>query len=564
MQAARIFQITTQMEKLMKHLNKKMLCLAAALAVLTVLTACQPAQPPRPDQEGSQNPQTTTQPEDETVNQPDVPTTPPAEETNTPGPSVQGSTEPAAYKGKIVSILGDSISAFKGYIPQADGFNLAHQSRYPESFVDGVDDMWWMKVIETLDAKLGVNDSWRGTEVINNISGNNGIVGVKTSMVSQTRIQNLGGNGTPDIILFYGGTNDIIMGESIGMFNPAYARKKADLTTTQWLTVSECYAETILRLRHFYPDAHVIAILPAETTSYTRDRLDIYNNLFIKICEHYNVPYVDLRESGISTQKDMSDGIHPNPSGMQIIADAVLDTIYASCPVLPGEATLYSVTHKLSHVTASTSFCKKITAGTSFSGTLTGENLTVKVTMGGKDVTAECYADGTIHIPAVTGDVSVTASGKAFSPYAEYLQQPGAVCSGTNLWAILPHSSKYYVNGGWETYGTKLRSITIPISEGDRIWATSFGPSSTNGSGSTSGIRVTFFSEYDVINSLGAAAVYNEVKANGYLVAPKGAVAVNVPMWTDSPQSAVYILNREHNYLNGVCTICDGAETGAK
>ncbi|MBQ1233045.1 MAG: metallophosphoesterase [Clostridia bacterium] len=49
---------------------------------------------------------------------------------------------------------------------------------------------------------------------------------------------------------------------------------------------------------------------------------------------------------------------------------------------------------------------------------------------------------------------------------------------------------------------------------------------------------------------------YEEFSRNGYLTAPANTVAVNVSMWGDSDLDEVYILNREHNGVNGVCTIC--------
>ena len=33
--------------------------------------------------------------------------------------------------GKVISILGDSISTFRGYIPTADGWNEEHPAAYP-------------------------------------------------------------------------------------------------------------------------------------------------------------------------------------------------------------------------------------------------------------------------------------------------------------------------------------------------------------------------------------------------------------------------------------------------
>ena len=72
------------------------------------------------------------------------------------------------YKGKLISILGDSISTFEGYIPKADGVNLPHRPRYPQdNLLTDVNETWWMKSINELDGTLGGNDSWAGSTVSN-------------------------------------------------------------------------------------------------------------------------------------------------------------------------------------------------------------------------------------------------------------------------------------------------------------------------------------------------------------------------------------------------------------
>ena len=47
------------------------------------------------------------------------------------------------YKGKVISIMGDSISTFAGYIPEEDGFNLKHYPRYPQdNLLTDVNETW--------------------------------------------------------------------------------------------------------------------------------------------------------------------------------------------------------------------------------------------------------------------------------------------------------------------------------------------------------------------------------------------------------------------------------------
>ena len=140
-----------------------------------------------------------------------------------------------AMQGKVISILSASTSTFAGYIPVAVGFNLEHRARYPQdNLLTDVNETWWMQLITELDAKLGINDSWAGSQVFNNIDGNSGDVGEDAAMASLTRILNLGSNGTPDIILFYGGGNDMGRSVPLGEFDPNTAPTEVDLTTTKW------------------------------------------------------------------------------------------------------------------------------------------------------------------------------------------------------------------------------------------------------------------------------------------------------------------------------------------
>ena len=239
------------------------------------------------------------------------------------------------YTGKVISVLGDSISTFAGYIPTADGFNLEHLARYPQdNLLTDVNETWWMQVIAKLDAKLGINDSWRGATVSGVAPVTTGTSGENASMANLTRIQNLGANGTPDVILFYGGTNDLAHVSKVGSFDAATAPAEVDLTTKKWDNLADGYVHTLLRLQHYYPNAQIVALLPAVTTSYYSDeKLAQANAVLSEICTHYGVAYTDLRECGLSTS-DLPDGIHPNAAGMDYITDAVLDVLTGS----PGAA----------------------------------------------------------------------------------------------------------------------------------------------------------------------------------------------------------------------------------
>ena len=461
------------------------------------------------------------------------------------------------YKGKVISILGDSISTFAGYIPTADGFNLEHLSRYPQdNLLTDVNETWWMQVINTLDAKLGINDSWRGSMVSGYASVTSGSTGANAAMSNLQRIKNLGANGNPDVILFYGGTNDYAHLSVLGTFTPETAPKSVDLETASWNNLADAYIQTLLRLQYYYPNAEIVALLPTYTTSYySNEKLEKGNTLLAEICQHYSITYLDLRNCGI-TSAELPDGIHPSAKGMDYIADMVVDVLLKNGNVISGENVVYSIKHNLTDVTASLGYYKGVSQGASFKETLIATNISVTITMGEKDITDECYIDGEINIPVVTGNVVVTASGEfsADGHLQKFSKQP---CSNINIWTILEHDEQYFMDGTrWGVHASgNVYSVTFLVNPGDKIFATSFGKAGQNG-GSINGIRVTFFGTNGVTKVLVPDETYLEFSQNGYLTAPEGTVAVNIPMWNNSDDNEVYLLNYDHTYENGICTAC--------
>ena len=229
-------------------------------------------------------------------------------------------------KSYIVSILGDSISTFRGFVPEYDGVNLAHRCRYPQdNLITDVNDTWWMKILFALDATLGVNDSWAGSTVSNTLDGNERDFGVDAAMASVTRIKNLGANGEPDIIFFYGGTNDAGKMINKGVFYPQKAPTITNLESRKWGSFVDAYCEAICRLRYFYPNSKIVALTPSFSNGYyDNDRLSEFSDIIIEICNHYSVRCIDLRKSGI-TYDMLPDGLHPNREGMECIYTAIIN-----------------------------------------------------------------------------------------------------------------------------------------------------------------------------------------------------------------------------------------------
>ena len=469
--------------------------------------------------------------------------------------------------GKVFSVMGDSISTFAGYIPVADGFNREHLPRYPQDdLLTDVNETWWMQVVAELDGKLGINDSWRGATVSGGHPVTTGDTGENAAMSNLTRIKNLGSNGTPDVIMLYGGTNDLAHVEKVGAFDPNTAPTQVNLTITKWDNLVEAYAHTLLRMRHYYPDAVILAMLPTYTKSYYSDeKLAQANAELAKVCEHYGVPYVDLRDSGVKAEH-LPDGIHPGEEGMDLITAAVVEALENQCTFTPEENVVYKVSHNLSNTTATLGHYKGISAGKPFTETFSGSDLSVKVIMGGVDITESCYTDREIYIPAVTGDLEITA--EASFTLGGRLQQLPDMYYGINLWQLLSHGADYYAANGWTVHATgQVKSVAVPVKAGEKIYASSFEAASANGSGSTNGIRVTWFTGDGVANSISADAVYKEFQKNGCLTVPAGAAAVCIPMWTDSADWVLTITaegtpDPKHDYVDGYCTQCQNVTAG--
>ncbi len=251
--------------------------------------------------------------------------------------SLEGSVN-GRFAGKRISILGDSISTFAGNDAQdaADGHKIAdgvytyagNHCRYPNDSVTSAEQTYWMKLIQSLGMVLGVNESWAGSRVSWG-GGESGDYGADIYMGSPTRIGHLGANGTPDIILVNAGTNDIGRRVDVGTFNTEDPRDYSD-ETIAGLNVrnfADAYRAMLIRLQKAYPLARIVVMLPNYTTSYyDPTSADEYLEMIKTECDYFGIPWADMRTVGVTmfnTGTYFSDGIHPNPAGMELLFEKI-------------------------------------------------------------------------------------------------------------------------------------------------------------------------------------------------------------------------------------------------
>lgn len=232
--------------------------------------------------------------------------------------------EVSVYNGKRLSILGDSISTFDGYIPQEN------ETWYPNQSVTAVDETWWNRTLNELGMTLDTNNSWSGSCVGYVRNG-------KPSAHSDSRIDNL---GEPDVIIVWTGINDFVYaGTALGTYD-GNTQLPEDADSMDFCSG---YAVMLNKILTAYPDAQVwVCTLPAtdfsaigtDSTFPKKNNngntvLD-YNKAIRSIADAFSVNVIELDMCGITWQNLTSftdDKLHPNVSGHLKISNKVVQTL---------------------------------------------------------------------------------------------------------------------------------------------------------------------------------------------------------------------------------------------
>lgn len=342
--------------------------------------------------------------------------------TNSGSSNNTNSSETNTFKGKVISVLGDSISACGGYIPVEDGWNLKHDQQYASTFVN---KMWWKIVIDKLGAKLGICDAWDGTQVRNTSDVDSGKIGPNTYIGSSTRLINLGSNGTPDIILVFAGTNDTRSATttSIGKFNfetEYEPMTEDDIFNNKTSNVLvEAYTALIRKIQYLYPYAKVVCLGPmyGKPFALSANMRSIASAAIKDVCDYFGCLYIDPIKCGLNINNTwrgnttyFKDGIHPNETGMKLIGDYVYKQIKNTFEFKDdSENIVYKVTNSLINAKTSYPQIVGVSKNSKYTATLSGidDYSKISVYMGGNNVTSTALTGDTILIPSVIGDIII-------------------------------------------------------------------------------------------------------------------------------------------------------------
>ena len=208
---------------------------------------------------------------------------------------------------KRVSILGDSYSAYMGYVYPPDFDSYAYYYSWGGTTdVRYVEQMWWYQVIDHFDWVLERNCSLRGSFICNVGDG-----GEDFSSYSFTeRMDEL---GNPDVILIAGGTNDAWRDSPMGDY------KYENITTSDLRYFRPALAKVLSwTIAHY--NAAVYFVLNSGLGN-------VVDESVIRICDHYGVGCIKLAD-GMDRQSD-----HPTIYGMKQISSQVISYIEAHPPV---------------------------------------------------------------------------------------------------------------------------------------------------------------------------------------------------------------------------------------
>lgn len=226
-------------------------------------------------------------------------------------------------KGKKVSIIGDSISTFNGYIPSGYAYF------YPKGNVTAVAQTWWHQVINELELTLLKNCSWSGSECYgDSTSTTSAAAGCSTK-----RINDLAdGTTTPDIIFCYIGINDFYNGVGLSEWTP---ESSIPAEATNISNFTDAYVIMINKIRKTYPNARVFCFTlmdcPTVKTGYPLVNgagvsLNAFNDTIRKIANTFGCDVIELHNCGLHQYNFANfgtDTTHPNAEGHKKMKDKI-------------------------------------------------------------------------------------------------------------------------------------------------------------------------------------------------------------------------------------------------
>lgn len=223
------------------------------------------------------------------------------------------------FHGKTISVMGDSISTIKDKISSGNALYYDNTTGKEMTF----ERNYWGDIITRFGAAEGIDEAWSGSTIGSKAA----------SMASKDRINKLDDNGTPDVILYYGGSNP---DSSVGTFDPDADYAKTVDWAKSYSDTASAYAASLQRMKETCPDAEIIAIIPY----YGQNNIPKQAEVIEQIVKHYDITTIDLRELRNQEGISPNNALHPNMDGHSQIATYICQQLYEQQAVTPNEKTV--------------------------------------------------------------------------------------------------------------------------------------------------------------------------------------------------------------------------------
>lgn len=232
-----------------------------------------------------------------------------------------------AFEGRTLSILGDSISTYDGWIMEGAAIFYPFYGDLTD-----VSQTWWMRLLDDTGMELCANDSSSGSTCV----GDSLDVGDPKYGCSSYRLSFLAGKQgkMPDVIIVYMGTNDLLIGIPIGDNDGTKLVEEGMIDN-----FSDAYCLILDKLASEYPAAEIYCctLPPIGDRGDNIEYADFVNKLGLTsrdyserietVAGSKGVSVINLSDCGIdlSDLKEMTiDGVHFTLVGMEYIEQAML------------------------------------------------------------------------------------------------------------------------------------------------------------------------------------------------------------------------------------------------
>lgn len=243
-------------------------------------------------------------------------------------------------EGKRISILGDSISTYAGYVPTGTGYATYYTGS--NCGVSSVDQTWWKRLIDETGLVLCKNNS---------VSGSCMSTGARQDRISGCLPERTGAltdaNGnSPDYIIVYMGMNDFVNNVEIGTYD-GFGNIPSDVTIFR-----NAYATALLAIMTNYPNAKIF-VCTTHHTEYNTTSQEIqikgsnitqaeFNEQIRELARIFCLDVIDFEHCGITTGNitsctgdnvesggTLGRGLHPNAKGHELLFREALKTFNA-------------------------------------------------------------------------------------------------------------------------------------------------------------------------------------------------------------------------------------------